>query len=133
MTAARTFWLIVGLVLLDAATKLVLPSGEPWMQHHRSGEWKALTLVWVLVPAYVCVRVPFLRFTAALLLAGIVGNWLSAVVVGYVPDPLLWTHGDSYTAFNMADVMLLTTFPALLVAFGGEAVKRIGSRSSAKS
>lgn len=116
MSGLRTWYLILALLAVDAFVKAALPSDEPWMQHHRTTEWKLSAFFLLFIPVYICVRMPALRFVAALLIAGTVGNLLSAAVVGYVPDPLLWEHGDTLTSFNFADITLLMAIPALLLA-----------------
>jgi lipoprotein signal peptidase len=129
MKAWPTVILILGLVLLDAVTKLVLSDhltahANGWVyttsdavsHHYRTREWKIEIAFAMLIPIFACIRIPRFRLTAAFILAGMLGNWISAVGIGYIPDPLLWEHGDTLTHFNVADLTLLMAFPALLVA-----------------
>ena len=92
-------WLLLALLALDALTKALL-STPAWAMHHRSGEWKlggaCMVAAWLLCFAY-----PPIRLAATLIIAGTLGNVLSALH-GDVPNPILFGR----VAFNLADVVM---------------------------
>jgi hypothetical protein len=104
------------LAAVDLITKALLPT-EDWAYHQRSPAWGLLCCI-VLVGLLVVCRVPTLLVPPAtgFLMAGVVGNGLSAVLNGFVvPNPLVIEGNQSVVAFNLADVWAVVGILSLMV------------------
>lgn len=104
------------LAAADLISKAVLPT-EDWAYHQRSPAWGLLCCV-VLVGLLVVCRVPALLVPPAtgFLMAGVVGNGLSAAFNGFVvPNPLVVERGTSVVAFNLADIWAVAGIASLML------------------
>src|SRR5262245_59493119 len=116
MRAVAAFVLALPLVAADLWLKAEALTPD-WAYHRRSLAWVALCLG--LVPLLVFLtRIPaaLIPPAAGILLAGLLGNLLSALTNGLeVPNPILIRGDGGELAFNLADLYSITGV-ALLVA-----------------
>ena len=107
------------LAAADLISKAVLPT-QDWAYHQRSPAWGLLCCVVVVGLVVVC-RVPALLVPPAtgLLMAGVVGNGVSAAFNGFVvPNPLVVEGDASVVAFNLADIWAIAGIASLMIVIG---------------
>jgi hypothetical protein len=125
MRAAVALGLALPLVTVDLWLKA--EATTPWWAYHeRSPAWVALCGVAVVGLLLVTkVPAPLVPPAAGVLLAGVLGNVLSAAWNGLeVPNPIL-VHGNggAILAFNLADLYALVGVVLLVAAVGGWLVR----------
>jgi hypothetical protein len=122
--AAVALLLAFPLIMADLWLKAEAMTPE-WAYHQRSAAWILMCLV--LVPALLLVtRIPagLVAPAAGVLLAGVLGNVLSAVGNNLeVPNPILVRGDSALLAFNLADLYTLVGIVLLTAAVGGWLVR----------
>jgi len=96
-----------------------------WAYHERSLGWVVLCTVAVVGLMLVTrIPAPLVPPAAGLLLAGVLGNVLSAAWNDLeVPNPILVHGDDAVLAFNLADLYALVGVVLLVAAVGGWLVR----------
>jgi hypothetical protein len=116
----------VALPLVVADLWLKAEASTPWWAYHaRSPAWVFLCLV-VVVGLVLVTRIPapLVPPAAGVLLAGVLGNVLSAAWNDLaVPNPILVRADGSVVAFNLADLYALVGVVLLASAVGGWLVR----------
>jgi hypothetical protein len=122
--AAVAVSLALPLLLADLWLKAEAMTPD-WAYHQRSAAWILMCLV--LVPGLLLVtRIPagLVPPAAGVLLAGVLGNMLSAAWNGLeVPNPILVRGDNALLAFNLADLYTLVGIVLLTAAVGGWLVR----------
>ena len=114
------------LPLLAADLWLKAQATTPWWAYHeRSPGWVVLCTVAVVGLMLVTrIPAPLVPPAAGLLLAGVLGNVLSAAWNDLeVPNPILVHGDDAVLAFNLADLYALVGVVLLVAAVGGWLVR----------
>jgi lipoprotein signal peptidase len=127
MSAARPLVLAAAVVVVDTATKLLLTT--PPRLHHDRPLWVALAAApALLVAARVAWRNPHLLLPLTLVVAGGLCNLAWIVLVDGGPDPFIAIRGDTFVAFNLADVSIATgVLWAAFVAIGAPLRRSLAS------
>ena len=108
--------------LVSADLWLKAAATTPWWAYHeRSPAWVVLCLL--IVPGLMLVTripAPLVPPAVGVLLAGVLGNVLSAAWNGLeVPNPILVSGDSGFLAFNLADLYTLVGIILLVAAVGG--------------
>lgn len=99
---------IVALVTFDQLTKLVFVTPE-WGWHYQPTHW----LFQSFLVSLVCLALTLFeqtRLFAIFAAAGSIGNTLSDLHSGVIANPFVTGVGNGHVAFNVADVLLYTSF-----------------------
>lgn len=123
--SARPLALIAAVAVADTATKVWLTT--PTWLHHDRPVWVALTAVPVLLlAARTAWRHPHLLLPLTLVVTGGVCNLAWILFADGGPDPFVAIRGDSFIAFNLADVAIAAGILwAVAVAVGATARRRL--------
>ena len=105
--------LAITLAVIDLIVKAIVPT-RAWDFHQRSHTWSLLAVgLLLVVVALVVLPSRLVAVSAGVVAGGILGNVVSAHRHGgSVPNPLV----IGTTALNLADVLVLTGAPVLIVA-----------------
>jgi len=103
---AKVLALIGSLVALDQVSKYLLGTAD-WAWHNQGAAWTAQSLATTALVGLLLLTERF-RLAAAFLVAGGLGNLLSELSQNTIANPFQTQMGDTFVAFNAADVMLLT-------------------------